>query len=533
MRIPDELIALASERRVIPFVGAGFSVALGLPDWETMLRQVANDMEDIPDFDDILQFTHGDLLQTAEYLYLKSNKHIGPIRHFLERGLAAPADPTLSGPHVELVNLNAPQIYTTNYDDIIERTYKALGLPVSPVVLPRDVALSDNKKTQVVKYHGDLRHEETLVLTESSYYRRLDFESPMDLKFRSDLLGRSVLFMGYSFRDINIRVIWFKLLEMMKDVPEADRTPSYIVRTQPNPVLEELYRAVGLKTIVLSDEDRMLNTDDVSALHGDFLRRLAIASRSGTAAKPWISSARLDKLDDALAGHVKDFQRYSGLVMRMGSAFGLGGDIPNPERIPPALIARASDLYRRLLVGNVIPAERWKLALLVEKRFGPSPEVTHFFATLIASGGQPKVRAEVLEAELPWEQIWSELVPAATVGQIERRLADEVAYCVSEAVDEDIVYAVDIAKRILSGQIFDLTSDPEAVDRLAFQLAQAANLFPEVIAYEPTAGGKPEPTELLKAIRSSPNFQKRGAGSARVARRRAPSAEARRASALT
>ena len=64
----------------------------------------------------------------------------------------------------------------------------------------------------------------------------------MDLKIRADLLGRSVLFMGYSFRDINIRVIWFKLMEMMKDIPEEDRQPSYLVRLEPNPVLEVLDR---------------------------------------------------------------------------------------------------------------------------------------------------------------------------------------------------------------------------------------------------------------------------------------------------
>jgi hypothetical protein len=156
-----------------------------------------------------------------------------------------------------------------------------LGLPVNVVALPKDVALADSEKTQVVKYHGDLRHETTLVLTESSYYRRLDFESPMDLKFRSDLLGRSVLFMGYSFRDINIRVIWFKLMQMMKDIPSSDRRQSYIVRLEPNPVLEELYGAVGLRTIVLDPERKAKNDSDRKNLIGEFLMQLStLASKS-------------------------------------------------------------------------------------------------------------------------------------------------------------------------------------------------------------------------------------------------------------
>src|SRR5205085_5246238 len=139
----------------------------------------------------------------------------------------------------------------TNVDYLVETTFRELRLPYDTVALPKQVALARDQKTQIVKYHGDLRHEATLVLTESSYYSRLDFESPMDLKFRSDLLGRSVLFMGYSFSDINIRIIWFKLMEMMRDVPEADRPSSCIVRFERNPVLEELYQGVGIKTLCL------------------------------------------------------------------------------------------------------------------------------------------------------------------------------------------------------------------------------------------------------------------------------------------
>ena len=125
------------------------------------------------------------------------------MRHVIEKSLATTADPVSSPAHVELVNLGASQIYTTNYDDLIELTFRSLNIPANVIALPKDVAMADSEKTQIVKYHGDLRHEGTLVLTESAYYKRLDFESPMDLKFRSDILGRSVLFMGYSFRDIN------------------------------------------------------------------------------------------------------------------------------------------------------------------------------------------------------------------------------------------------------------------------------------------------------------------------------------------
>lgn len=163
----------------------------------------------------------------------------------MTNALTASSSVVSSTPHVELLNLGAPQVYTTNFDDLIERTYRELHQPMEVVALSRDVATAAGKHTEVVKYYGDLRYDNTLVLTESSYYTRLDFESPMDLKFRSDLLGKSVLFIGYGFSDINIRVIWFKLMQMMRDVPKEDRSPSYIVRLEPNPVLEALFADVA------------------------------------------------------------------------------------------------------------------------------------------------------------------------------------------------------------------------------------------------------------------------------------------------
>ena len=271
---------MVQERRLIPFLGAGFSVSHALPDWDALLRVVAKDLrieETDPKltYEDLQQLGDGDFLRIAEYLFLRAGSSIGPLRYSMTNALHSDLDPLVSTPHVELVNLGCPQVYTTNFDEIIETTYRCLHQPVEVVALPRDVARADSTRTQIVKYHGDLRHDPTLVVTESQYWKRLDFESPMDLKFRSDLLGRSVMFIGYSFRDINIRVIWFKLMQMMRDVPVPDRLPSYMVRFEPNPVLEALYDAVGLRTIALDPEGSTSTPEERTALLANFLFTLA------------------------------------------------------------------------------------------------------------------------------------------------------------------------------------------------------------------------------------------------------------------
>src|SRR5438445_9557622 len=159
MSIPTDLIEMIRQRRVIPFLGAGFSSSLDLPDWDTLLSKIALEIEGCMSYKDIKAFCNNDPLQIAEYYLILCDHSIGPIRHVISRFLQSSPSPLESGAHVELVNLGAPQVYTTNYDELIETVYRLLGLPVEVVALPKHVATSYGTRTQIVKYHGDLRHE--------------------------------------------------------------------------------------------------------------------------------------------------------------------------------------------------------------------------------------------------------------------------------------------------------------------------------------------------------------------------------------
>jgi hypothetical protein len=79
----------------------------------------------------------------------------------------------------------------------------------------------------VVKFHGTFSDDASLVLTESSYFERLEFESAIDIKLRADTLGKSLLFVGYSLNDINIRYLLDKLHKLRHRVTrEHQRAPS-------------------------------------------------------------------------------------------------------------------------------------------------------------------------------------------------------------------------------------------------------------------------------------------------------------------
>jgi hypothetical protein len=68
-------------------------------------------------------------------------------------------------------------------------------------------------KAEIVKFHGDFNHPDDMVVSERHYEERLRLRSALDLKLRSDILGRAILFVGHSFRDWNVAYL-FALLTM-------------------------------------------------------------------------------------------------------------------------------------------------------------------------------------------------------------------------------------------------------------------------------------------------------------------------------
>jgi hypothetical protein len=284
--LPEQLLDLVRDRRVVPFVGAGFSFVAGFPGWIELLRHVCADVAPTDDFDAVVKSCSNDPLRIAEYLLVRSGGNIGPIRHQMSSALRTPAS-FFSSAHVDLANLHLPVIYTTNFDELIEETYRRLGLSVNTICNARDLALARRDTVEVVKFHGDLRYDDTLVLTESSFHSRLDLESPLDLKFRGDILGRSLLFIGYGFGDINVRAIWFKLMKLMRDVPLDERPASFIIRLRVDPVLEALDRAVGLTTVTLDPSGAARTPADRQRLLERFMLELTFAAPSGpTPAEP-------------------------------------------------------------------------------------------------------------------------------------------------------------------------------------------------------------------------------------------------------
>lgn len=254
---------ILADKKLIPFIGAGCSVRFNFPTWNGLMDLIAEDL----DWDPFVFGLSGNFLQLAEY-YVAQKGAIGDLRSRLDKLFTAPdALIQASVTHERLVSLDFPLIYTTNFEGVIERAFELHEMKYHKkchVVANIDSFLGvKDDEVQLVKFHGTFSDDASLVLTESHYFERLEFASPLDIKLRADMLGRCLLFLGYSFSDINVRLMLYKLMKLRREHKRTDQLPTAIMAGSGfTPIQKELLDRWDVLVIELDPVDRNKALDD-------------------------------------------------------------------------------------------------------------------------------------------------------------------------------------------------------------------------------------------------------------------------------
>lgn len=199
------------ERRCVVFLGAGASVAAGLPGWRELEKQMKTEAG--------LEGDYGPL-RTADCCrdYLGANR----FYKFVEEAFRIDAEPTRL--HRRLSTLPVNIFITTNYDTLMEEALvRARGkdkvniLANGNVHRWRDVDAYGHS-TWVLKIHGSITESPSgIVIGERDY---LDFSEnyPHVVSCLSDLFAKnSILFLGYSLSDWNIAQVLYDVQKLTRD----------------------------------------------------------------------------------------------------------------------------------------------------------------------------------------------------------------------------------------------------------------------------------------------------------------------------
>lgn len=186
---------------VCVFVGAGMSKDAGLPDWYGLVEPIAKELE-IPieglPLERVLQYICGESKSKYSMLIYSLIKKI-------EKAIPQKS-------HYLISKLGVSRIWTTNFDDLIEKAYRKSNWDLE--IITNDMQLNnvDLVKPQLIKMHGSLSNVsdnfDDIILLESQYENYEQSRKEIYNLLRNDIRNKSFLFFGVSFNDINMRRIW-------------------------------------------------------------------------------------------------------------------------------------------------------------------------------------------------------------------------------------------------------------------------------------------------------------------------------------
>jgi hypothetical protein len=235
-RVQDQLFGALARGQLLLLVGAGASRWAGLPSWREAVCALAEDLlpalrrrvprarqrfrppgpEDRVPVDALLRIPEAHRFLRGEARLVE---RLGALFD------TARIDPGALPLHAAFVRLArfVPAIYTTNFDDLLEKAFAHAGRPCQVVAAPDDLhrwrldraGRRFVPRFPIYKLHGTLGRPGTLVVGEADFLRRSNLAAnPIDLRFCSDVMGRQLLLVGYGFNDPNMRWIWTKLRDL-------------------------------------------------------------------------------------------------------------------------------------------------------------------------------------------------------------------------------------------------------------------------------------------------------------------------------
>lgn len=255
-QFPDGLVRGFRQHEGVLFVGAGASRAAGMPSWaeltEAMKGRILATARSTEERQNLEGFLSSNDAPAAAQLM---RDQLGPYEYhqFLVEFLRRPA--RLAPVHQAFKRLPARVVITTNYDKLLERTFRGPD-DTDPLVLFTPAQLGSIQEMQqltVVKMHGDIDHPETIVLTSDDYRGYFDRRKGLRNFVEHQFGFRTVLFVGFSLKDPNFDLIY----------EEAHATllgrgrPAYALMVGNNPFESAQWRARGIHIIDLSGYDEV------------------------------------------------------------------------------------------------------------------------------------------------------------------------------------------------------------------------------------------------------------------------------------
>ncbi|MET0944220.1 MAG: SIR2 family protein [Flavobacterium sp.] len=184
------------------FAGAGLSIPAGFVNWSELMKEIAQDLGlDIN--------AESDLVSIAQF-HVNEHRNRSKLNRKILEEFTEDAKETEN--HRIIAKLPISSVWTTNYDELIEKTF-ANQNKIVDVKYTNSQLLTTRPKRDVVVYkmHGDVNHPNSAILTKEQYEQYHQTHEPFINALTGELTTKTFLFIGFSFTDPNLDYVLSRL----------------------------------------------------------------------------------------------------------------------------------------------------------------------------------------------------------------------------------------------------------------------------------------------------------------------------------
>jgi hypothetical protein len=277
------------------FVGAGVSMGAGYPSWATLLKEIGEELgvgsNDIHDLAALAQWS------------IQESGGATRVRNVIKDQIGAKHPIPTS---LEIIaRLPVRHIWTTNYDRLVERAFESIDRPLDPISGAKDLSLRATPgATRLYKMHGSVDRLDEVVISTDDYELYRSTRGAYLPLLQAHLTSMSMLFVGLSFTDPNIRHVLSLIRESFTDAPpehfaivkpphrgEFGSDTEFLARAAQHNLWAKDLRRYGLIAVEIDDYD------EVPDLLRQVERRVALR-------RVWVSGSWPMEAGDAEASKV-------------------------------------------------------------------------------------------------------------------------------------------------------------------------------------------------------------------------------------
>lgn len=228
----------SKQGRLVIFVGAGVSNNSGVPTWSKLIHEMKNDCGADQETDELkIAQLYKDARGEKEYM--------DKVKEVLKYNKVVPNDI-----HRAILDLKPCHIITTNYDNLLEQEIENEFKQFDIIREDKDMP-NMSYPNSLIKMHGDY-DTNNIVLTESDYYN-YGKNFPLIRSFVLSLFAsKLVVFVGFSFADLNLKMILNDIHSVLHDSMQR----VYLISdTKPSQIMNSYYENKGINVVYLEEED--------------------------------------------------------------------------------------------------------------------------------------------------------------------------------------------------------------------------------------------------------------------------------------